>query len=749
MAYFAHSLLERPVEEWQILSTHLANVARLASERGQKFGCAQLSGLVGQYHDLGKYAPQFQDFIKGRAPSPDHSTAGAQAVMRSGIGDSEHIADQLAAFCIAGHHAGLPDRVEELSNRLKKQIPPLDPVWKQDMHPQAGLFFPATFKDHADRTIANLSFQLALMGRMIFSTLVDADFLDTEEFYAQAAGESVNREWPHLQDILPTLQARYDAEMGKPREKSDLNVLRAEILRGVRANASLSKGIYTLNVPTGGGKTLASLGFALDHAKAHGMERIICAIPFTSIIDQTAAIFQGVLGESVVLEHHSAIEQEWSAGKNGKNDELREGRARSRLAMENWAAPVVVTTNVQLFESLFANRPSRCRKLHALTNAVIILDEAQTIPLPVLKPCVAALDELARNYGATIILCTATQPALAAPRFAGGFYPVPVELAPDPTALHRKLRRVTLDVRKGPVTDAELVSELEGHLQVLVIVNSRKHALALYRAAKDARLDGLVHLSTRQIAVHRREILADIRERLRNGQPCRVIATSLVEAGVDLDFPRVWRAETGLDQVTQAAGRCNREGKRLAADSIVTIFEPAEAKPPNEIKAFADAMHRVAVKHDDLFSPEAITYYFQEVYWKRNLSNGLDKHDVAGAFRISGGELNFAYRTVAEKFRLIESGMEPVIIPVDELAQKALDGLTQGWLKPGAAARMLQTFIVQVPPKARKALMDAGRVSYHDSAQQFAVLTDSKLYTRELGLLWEDEGTISIDDLII
>ena len=301
----------------------------------------------------------------------------------------------------------------------------------------------------------------------------------------------------------------------------------------------------------------------------------------------------------------------------------------------------------------------------------------------------------------------------------------------------------------GPVTDAELASELEGCLQVLVIVNSRKHALTLYRAAKDARLDGLVHLSTRQVAVHRREILADIREKLSAGQPCRVIATSLVEAGVDLDFPRVWRAEAGLDQVTQAAGRCNREGKRLAADSIVTVFEPAEAKPPHEIKAFADAMHRVAEKHDDLFSPEAITDYFQEVYWKRNLSNGLDKHDVAGAFRISGGELNFAYRTVAEKFRLIESGMEPVIVPVDEKAQKALDGLKQGWLKPGAAARRLQTFIVQVPPKARKALMDTGRVSYHDSAQQFAVLTDSKLYTRELGLLWEDAGTISIDDLII
>jgi CRISPR-associated endonuclease/helicase Cas3 len=558
-----------------------------------------------------------------------------------------------------------------------------------------------------------------------------------------------------MTDIAALLAGLFDAYMDKKtRLDTDVNRLRADILATVRAKAKLRKGVFTLNVPTGGGKTLASLGFALDHAKAHGMHRIICAIPFTSIIDQTAVIFREVLGDGVVLEHHSAIEQSpagFSAWK--ATDPRRQGQQKLRLAMDDWNAPVVVTTTVQLFESLFSHRPSRCRKLHALANAVIILDEAQTIPLSVLRPCVAALQELARNYGASIILCTATQPALAAPAdgkrgFSGGFSPPPAELAPDPANLHNALRRVALKIVPKPVSDSALVRELENCPQALVIVNSRKHALTLYREAKSAGLAGLVHLSTRQIAVHRRMALADIRERLKGFAPCRVIATSLVEAGVDLDFPRVWRAEAGLDQIAQAAGRCNREGKRPIADSVVTVFRPEGNKPPVEIAAFAEAMHRVAVRHDDLFSPEAIKDYFNEVYWARG-PKGLDKHDVSGSFRISQLDLMFSYQTVGEAFRLIESGMEPVIIVADDSARNALAGLEGGWLKPTAVASKLQTYIVQVPPKARKLMIDMGRVRFADEAQQFAILDDPELYTQELGLLWEEADMLLIEDLMI
>jgi CRISPR-associated endonuclease/helicase Cas3 len=346
--------------------------------------------------------------------------------------------------------------------------------------------------------------------------------------------------------------------------------------------------------------------------------------------------------------------------------------------MEDWAAPVIVTTNVQLFESLFAHRPSRCRKLHNIVNAVIILDEAQTIPLPVLRPCVAALDELVRNYGCSVVLCTATQPALAAPRFKGGFdISEDRELAPDPKGLARRLERVSLMIHPEPITDVELINHIKPPVeQVLVIVNSRRHALDLYKTANAAQLSNVIHLTTRQTASDRRRILTTIRDDLKAGRACRVIATSLVEAGVDLDFPMVWRAEAGLDQIAQAAGRCNREGRRPIADSLVTVFTPAEAKPPPELRPIVEAMKRVIPYGGDLLSPDAVRRYFNEVYWQRG-QQGLDqitvrradgtaeKMSVLDGFLI-GKDLDFPYRAVGEGFRFIESGMEPVIIPLED-----------------------------------------------------------------------------------
>ena len=410
--------------------------------------------------------------------------------------------------------------------------------------------------------------------------------------------------------------------------------LRGEILSHVRGRAAEEQGLFTLTVPTGGGKTLASLAFALEHAKQHSLERIVYAIPFTSVIDQTAAIFREVLGEEVVLEHHASIDESRIAG--------REARDKLRLAMEDWAAPVVVTTNVQLFESLHSNRPSRCRRLHNLAKSVIVLDEAQTIPLHVLRPCLAALDELARNYGCSVVLCTATQPAVAAPEFEGGLPLGPErELAPEPLRLHQQLKRVRLE-RLGDRSDDQLIEALAGTAQGLMIVNSRAHALALYRKAVDAGLEGVVHLTTRQYAAHRLRILGDVRQRLANGKPCRLIATSLVEAGVDLDFPRVWRAEAGLDQIAQAAGRCNREGGRPVEESVVGVFRSTEHKPPREIAQLAGDMARMMGKHADLLSPDAMRDYFGEVYWRKG--DALDREKILEAFRMSARELDFDYR---------------------------------------------------------------------------------------------------------
>jgi CRISPR-associated endonuclease/helicase Cas3 len=375
-----------------------------------------------------------------------------------------------------------------------------------------------------------------------------------------------------------------------------------------------------------------------------------------------------------------------------------------------------------------------------------VLDEAQTIPLAVLRPCVAILDELTRNYGTSIVLCTATQPALGAPEFEGGFTLGPErELAPNPKKLFAALKRTELR-RIGEWTDDDILAEISGFPQGLVIVNSRAHALALYRKATEDGLDGVVHLTTRQYAAHRREILANVHERLKDGCPCRLIATSLVEAGVDLDFPRVWRAEAGLDQIAQAAGRCNREGRRPIKDSVVTVFRPVQFKPPREIAQLAGDFGRVADKHDDLLSLAAMRDYFGEVYWRKG--EALDAKKVIRAFKADATGTDFAYKRVADDFHLIESGLAPVIIAREAAATKTLAKLAEPDAHAGRVARALQPFIVQVPPKARDLLFANNHISYEQEKRfgnQFAVLVTKGLYLDETGLVWEDGGYLRLE----
>lgn len=580
--HFAHST-PNSEDSWEPLPRHLHEVAKLARQFGAKFGGGNAAEIAGRLHDLGKYSAAFQHYLRGQRPrGVDHATAGAQEVIKLAAGMDGLIA-RLLAYAIAGHHGGMPDQLGagSLDDRLKKPVEPLDPIWRSEVELAATGLFPTAFKECKGVALPGpprVAFQFAFLGRMLFSCLVDADFLCTEAFYAKVEGRPVDRSWPSLPQIVDGLIARFDGYMADKQRRArhdQLNTLRRDILVHVRSKSELPRGAFTLNVPTGGGKTLASLAFALDHAKRHQMDRIIYAIPFTAIIEQTAGVFRDAIGDQIVLEHHSAIELDGLKTKpntgeaRGIDDGARDGKLR--LAVENWAAPVVVTTNVQLFESLFSNRTSRCRKLHNLVNAVIILDEAQTIPRTVLIPCIAALDELVRNYGCTVVLCTATQPALGADRFKGGLQLGPdSELAPNPEQLHVALRRTTQRLA-GEWSDDQLLDDIaqSGSSQALVIVNSRRHARELYELGKHRAVEGLLHLTTRQIPADRRAILAEIRQRLASKAPCVVIATSLVEAGVDLDFPRVWRAEAGLDQLAQAAGRCNREG-RAPADVSMT-----------------------------------------------------------------------------------------------------------------------------------------------------------------------------------
>jgi CRISPR-associated endonuclease/helicase Cas3 len=750
MTYYAHSGRGDDRKDWQALKAHLEQVAALAAHMAEALGLERAAFLAGLFHDLGKYTADFQRRLAGAEVRVDHSTAGAWYMLQAVQGQDRFIGE-LIAYAIVGHHAGLPDK-RGIESALTERVSgfksgSLDRVWQTEIRSDLGGLMP----DFSwEKTKERLAFQMAFCGRMLFSCLVDADFKDTEAFYSALEGRHADRAWQPLQQLLPEFLAGFARSMAeKEGNASDLNRLRSDILAHVRENAGERPGLFTLTVPTGGGKTLASLAFALDHAQAHGHRRIIYAIPFTSIIDQTAAIFRNILGDEHVLEHHSAIDEEKFDPR-----QRRESRDKLKLAMEDWAAPIVVTTNVQLFESLFAAKPSRARKLHNIAGAVIILDEAQTIPRHLLAPAVRALDELARNYKCTIVLCTATQPALDARNFAEG-HPAGLvlegrELAPDPEGLARQLRRVTIE-RVGEMSDADLVAALEITPQGLVIVNSRKHALTLFRDAQAAGLEGLVHLTTRQYAAHRREILSDIRRRLRDGVPCRVIATSLVEAGVDVDFPKVWRAEAGLDSIAQAAGRCNREGRRPVEESIVTVFSAPDYPPPSEIKGLIADTARMVEKHRDLLSPDAIAAYFGEVYWRVG-TKGLDRKAILDRFRMDKTGTDFAYRSVAADFRMIESEMVPVVIARDDVAKKAVDDLGIPNIPSGFLAKELQTYVVQIPLKARDLMLENGHAAYiHPEIRgdQFVVLQTASMYEEEIGLLWEDADYLSLENALI
>jgi len=735
--YYAHSSPLPDQSTWHLLADHLIKTGHLAKECASNFGAGDLAFMAGLLHDLGKYTEAFQRRLQGSGERVDHSTRGAQlAVERFGqLG-------KLIAYGIAGHHAGLANGRDSgartpLQARLNEDdLPPLDPVWEHEIPLHEKPELPASFTPRAGREY----FQLSMLGRMLFSSLVDADYRDTEHFYAHVEGTNKERTgFPSLESLRDEL----NKTLSTFKADREINRLRADILAHAQEKAALEPGLFSLTVPTGGGKTLTSLSFALDHAIRHGQRRIIYVIPFTSIVEQNAGEFRkalGSLGETAVLEHHSTYQE---------NPERNpESAAKLRLAMENWEAPIVVTTAVQFFESLFADRPSRCRKLHNIANSVVILDEAQTLPLPLLRPCVAAMDELALNYRTSVVLCTATQPALKAQdEFKGGLADVR-ELAPDPLSLYESLKRVQLK-HVGQLSDEEISEAMLEHEQALCIVNNRRHARALYERISDE--PGAYHLTTLMCARHRSEVLEKVREELEAGRPCRLVSTSLIEAGVDVDFPTVLRAETGLDSIAQAAGRCNREGKRVAADSEVLVFAVDDDWPtPTELKQYAQAARSIFRQFpEDPMSLDAIYAYFRELYWQKGESD-LDRHDLLN--KVKSGQLdNIPYEWMAEKFRMIESAMIPIIIPFDDIAKGVLRHL--GFAdKVGGIARKLQPYLVQIPEQGYKALKGNGAirsVAEERFGEQFMELVNEDIYSKHYGLNWDDPAFISADASVL
>jgi CRISPR-associated endonuclease/helicase Cas3 len=762
---FAHSLDGRPTSEWEPLADHLQAVGQCAARFASIFGCAEATRTLGFLHDIGKCSAAFQAYIAAPADVAmgarrvDHSTAGARVAARlypKPLG-------RLLAAAIAGHHAGLADG-PDLERRLAEdnRIEPYDGWEAQSGEPPAARdLIPAP----AHAPGGPRGFGAAFLTRMLFSCLVDADFLETEAFYARAKGETLDRAGfagvTTLRDQLRLYMAGKRA--GSP--ATPINALRERVLTHALAKAPLAPGLFTLTVPTGGGKTLASLSFALEHAALHDMRRVIYVIPYTSIIEQTAEVFRAALATSEdVLEHHASFDWDAAAAREtigSADDEGPGGVAKLRRAAENWDAPIVVTTAVQFFESLFAHRTSRCRKLHNLAGAVIVLDEVQTLPLPVLRPCMAALDELCRNYGASVVLCTATQPALLKrDDFKGGFViGQERELAPEPLALYNALKRVTIETLPDPIADAVITARFAATPQMLCIVNSRAHARAVFESIRD--LPGATHLTTLMCPRHRRAVLRDVRRRLdpAHPQPIRLVATSLIEAGVDVDFPEVWRAAAGLDSIAQAAGRCNRKG-RLTTGRVV-VFEPSEAKPPRALEAFWRATRPILRRHADLLSLEAVHAYFSELYYQKG-PDALDaltvngRRGVLAAIGERAREGDFPFRSIGEAFRLIDDIMVPVIVPWkadegDDEAERLL-GRIGAMDRPRAAdLRRLQQYSVSIPRKTRDTWLALGALRLVHPSLGDAVLCFDDLahYRPDTGLDIGDTGLRAADTNII
>ena len=734
--HYAHSSASTAKQDWHLLAEHLIGTGERARSFLFALGHGDWGETVGRLHDLGKYSDEFQGRLEGGPPT-NHSTAGAQEAM-SRYGEK---LGRMLAYCIAGHHAGLANgalhgRKTVLNDRISECLPAPDPVWRKeiDLPDLAPPVLRARGREQA-------GFCAAFFVRMLFSALVDADYLDTEAYFAKIEG------LPHRRSGGPgiaELAERLEAHLTSLRTRAApgrLNALRGEVLDHAISKAGRPKGVFSLTVPTGGGKTLTSLAFALDHAVRHGCSRVIYVIPYMNIVEQTAAVFRNALADGggdadFIVEHHSNFDEGNVGG--------REAKEKLFLAMENWDAPIIVTTAVQFFESLFANRPSRCRKLHNIANSVVVLDEAQTLPLGLLKPCVSALEELTRNWGATVVLCTATQPALAeSDGFSGGFEHVE-ELAPEPSRLYRELKRTRI-VSVGVLSDSALAEQLVGTHQALCIVNTRRHARELYEALGS--VEGRRHLSTLMCAHHRSEVLQDVRGCLQAGAPVRLISTSLVEAGVDMDFPAVWRAEAGLESIIQAAGRCNREGRAGVAD--VYVFRPEDAngrRSPAEIRQFADVARGVMRRFDDPSTLDAIKSYFTELYWDVRGEDALDARDILRSFREGLSTLDFNFDSVARDFRLIETLSRPVIVPYTGKSGNApspseiLHTLDEG-ARPGRVARRLQPHVVQVPPFVLTGLLAAGAVAVFGEERygdQFVLLTNEDLYDRRMGLCWDD-----------
>ncbi|WP_410510346.1 CRISPR-associated helicase Cas3' [Methanosarcina hadiensis] len=688
-------------------------MANIASEFSKEFNAAEFGYAAGLLHDVGKYSHEFQRRLDGKNIRVDHSTAGAQEARKLYNGAQSRILE----YIITGHHGGLLNYGTKecgLDERLSRPFLPDYSAYKNEISA------PDLSKLRPGLTPINnkMGFAISFYTRMLFSCLVDADFLDTERFLSPDKF-SLRGQYEPFDELFLKFDNYMKAKLSTSEENS-INRYRREIYEQCIEKAELPPQIFSLTVPTGGGKTLSSMAFALNHLRKYKLNRILYVIPYTSIIEQNADVFREIFGNKNVLEHHSNYEP-----KNEKSESTDLSREKLKLSSENWDISIIVTTNVQFFESLFSNKVSRCRKLHNLAKSVIILDEAQMLPTGFLKPCLSALSELVVNYGSTVVICTATQPNL------NGLLDKnvkPVEIMRSPQELYEAFRRVHV-TDLGDIDDSDLSARLNVHKQVLCIVNTRKHAQKLYERLSES--EGCYHLSARMCPVHRRMKLKKIKNLLKEGTECRVISTQLIEAGVDIDFPAVYRAISGVDSVCQASGRCNREGKLDSGE--VYVFRSTEdyGKATHWQSRVAEIGRMIFDEWDDPLSLPAVNRYFEKLYSYEG--DGLDKKKILPSFEERLREIAFPFEDVADAFNLIDNDTRDIIIPYDDKARSIIKHIQQTGF-PGRYIRNLQGYTVNIYVEEFKALEKSNTIS--SIADRFFVLKDAEnYYSENIGLL--------------
>ncbi|MBP8783919.1 MAG: CRISPR-associated helicase Cas3' [Synergistaceae bacterium] len=778
-AYIAH-VRQEPDGQWKehTWEEHSADVASFASEFAAILGNADWGEFVGWLHDTGKLHIGWQSyirkqtgydqdaFIENKDPRGNHSTLGAVAVFNRKL---DPICKKIIAYIIAGHHAGLPDwettnegmgeslrlRLFEAENQEKLKVEELRKLDALVGQKFKNLLlerpFPKTQPLVQQPSPKNYE-ALSLWVRMLFSCLVDADYLDTERFmdsdkFSERGNYSTIKELKNVFDD-------YMNEKTRSVEESDINLLRSKILSSCRNKAILPPGFFTLSVPTGAGKTLASMAFALEHALKHHKKRVIMAIPYTSIIEQTAKVYKYgtddlgkiengavLFGDTNVIEHHSNL------------DPSKE-TLKSRLACENWDAPIIVTTNVQLFESLAGSRPSVCRKLHNIADSVIILDEAQLLPPEFLKSILTTLNHLVESFGVTVLLCTATQPALEGEIGTGtvqfcGLNGC-VELAgEDRDGMMSRFKRVQFLLPKNSdekyASWEPLAADLCSHESVLCVVNTRKCARNLHVLMPE----GTRHLSGLMCAEDRSFVISRVKDDLKARKPIRLISTQLIEAGVDIDFPVVYRAYAGLDSLVQAAGRCNREG-RLNEMGTVFVFNPPKLSPAGLLRKGEDAARLILRDRSSFELSDALfEKYFKQYY---SVVNDFDKPKFKDRMLKGIQQGEFQFRTYAGAYRMIDdSAQRSIIVPYEneETGKSSYPLIAElegkwGWRR--SLFRELQRFTVTVPERIFSEMYAKGYVRLSGEGGH-AVLNVMELYKPGIGLILDDpkwEGALIV-----